>query len=485
MEQPIVARNEEVQELTDCYKSKFPEFMAVYGRRRVGKTYLIRNFFKSKPCAYFQLTGLKGGSLSKQLTRFASALGDSFYNSINLAQPKDWIDAFDQLTQTIANLPANKKVVLFLDELPWLATPRSGLLEALDHFWNDKWSSNPKIKLIICGSSASWIIKKVLKNTGGLHNRVTRKMRLNAFDFSQTNEFLKYIGVSLKPQQCLKVYLALGGVPFYLKLYRKNLSVDQNINRLFFRKDAELLNEFDEVFDSLFNSAEQYKMLIKEIAKKHSGVARTTLDEVGDHSTGGLLSERLEDLENAGFIASYLNHGADRRGLTYRLCDEFCLFYLRWVQPITKRIKTGSVKDTWKGIVGTAQYYAWSGYAFEGFCYRHLDLIRKVLDMPPMAIASPWRYAPKNKEEDGAQIDLLLDREDGVITVFEIKCTAKPFVIDKSYAKELLRKIEVFKKQTKTDKEIFIVFISANGLKETMYSEELVDNCLDLSSLFQ
>lgn len=484
MLEQIIARSNEKKELESYYKSPSPEFLAMYGRRRVGKTYLIRNFFKAKSCVYFQVTGLKQGSLEAQLDRFAKALGETFYDGVKIEVANSWIHAFDQLTDAITKQPKNRKVVLFLDELPWLATPKSGLLEALDHFWNHKWSADNRIKLIVCGSSASWIIKKILKNKGGLHNRVTRKIRLKPFDFIQTKEFLSYLGLRLNDKQILKLYMCLGGVPFYLKQCRKSFSVDQNINRLFFTEDAPLLEEFDDVFDSLFTSSEQYKSLVKTIGGKHSGVFRTEVESSDPFSSkGGGLTDRLEDLVHAGFISNFISHDRGQRGLSYRLSDPFCLFYLKWVAPHIKRIQTGSMKDIWKGIIDTPSYFSWSGYAFENFCWAHLEKIKDFFEIPSLSIAAPWQYiSKKDLGDDGAQIDLLFDRSDDAITLCEIKFTKLPFVVDKAYADKLQRKVDVFKKQTKTDKQIIVVFISACGLKETMYSEALVEKCMTLEN---
>ncbi len=483
----VIGRISEKIELEEAYKSKEAEFIAIYGRRRVGKTFLIRSFFQEKKCQYFQTTGLYKGSMNKQLSRFAKELGASFYGGAHLKSPTDWMSAFDELTRAISQTGTREKIILFFDELPWMATRKSGILSALEYFWNRHWSDDPRIKLVVCGSSASWIIKKIIKNRGGLHNRVTRKINLLPFDLHDTSLFLKNAGYICNHQQICKLFMVMGGVPFYLRNINKRYSIEQNIDNLFFQSKGIFFDEFDEVFSSLFENSEQYKEIVTLIASHKDGVSRAIIEEKTKLiSGGGSLTKRLENLEYAGFISSFIPFGHKKLGIFYRICDEFCYFYLRWIQPIKNQLKQGKIKKYWKSIVKTAEYFSWQGYVFENICYKHVAQIKKTFDIDESSFACPWRYVPrKETDEQGAQIDLLFDRLDNSITLCEIKYTEQPFKIDKQYAQQLNKKVEVFKKITKTDRQIFLTMISANGLAESIYSEEMISKTATLADLFQ
>ncbi|MBP9764116.1 MAG: ATP-binding protein [Gammaproteobacteria bacterium] len=483
----IIGRLNEKIELEEAYKSHEAEFIAIYGRRRVGKTYLIKSFFQEKQGRYFQITGLYKGAMNKQLSRFAKELGASFYGGAPLKSPTDWMTAFDDLTRAMTQINSKEKIILFFDELPWMATRKSAILSAIEYFWNRHWSNDPRVKLIVCGSSASWIIKKIIKNRGGLHNRITRKINLLPLDLHDTAQYLKHIGYPCNYQQTCKLYMVMGGIPFYLKNIKKRYSIDQNIDNLFFHSNGMFFDEFDEVFSSLFENSEQYKEIISLIASHKDGVSRSLIDEKTKlTSSGGTLTKRLENLENSGFISSFVPYGHKKIGLFYRINDEFCYFYLRWIHSIKNQLKQGKIKKYWKDIIKRPEYFSWQGYVFENICYKHLSQIKKALDLDESSLASPWRYIPrKGTPDQGAQIDLLFDRQDRAITLCEIKYTEQPFKIDKLYAQQLNKKLEVFKNITRTDKQVFIALIAANGLSESVYSEEMISGTVLLKDLFQ
>lgn len=482
----IIGRSAEKKELDEAYNSNSAEFIAVYGRRRVGKTFLIKNFFQGKKCIYFQMTGIYQGALNKHLDRFSKEIGTTFYRGASIKVPVNWMDALEELTNAIEQAPKNKKIIIFLDELPWMATRKSGVISALEYFWNRFWVNDKRIKLVVCGSAASWIIKKIIKNKGGLHNRVTRKIRLMPFNLDDTSLYLTHLGYQCSYQQTLRLYMAMGGVPFYLNQLKKNYSVDQNIDNLFFNVEGILFGEFDEVFSSLFDYSEQYKELITLIGKSRDGIPRSTLDAQAKLTgTGGRLTSRLEDLEYAGFVESYISYGHKKLGMFYRVSDEYCCFYLKWIEPIKHQLRQNKIIKYWKSVVNTPGYFGWLGYVFENVCYKHITQIKRTLNIDEASLASPWRYIPRKAgTEKGAQIDLLFDRHDA-ISICEIKHTDKPFIVDKNYAEVLKQKMEVFKKITRTNKQLFLVLISANGIKETSYSKELVGDLVTAENLFK
>jgi len=482
----IIGRVREQNLLRDLIGSKKAEFIAVYGRRRVGKTYLIKNFVNSLPCVFFHVTGIRKGSSKDQHEEFAKQIGVTFYNSPSIIPKKSWRDAFDDLTKAIETIPKDKTVVLFFDELPWMATPRSRLLTALELYWNRYWVFDRRIKLIICGSATSWIIENIINDEGGLYNRVTRTIHLKPFSLYETESYLKEHQIHLEKRQILDLYTALGGVALYWSFIRKGLSAHQSIDELCFQSDGPLVKEFERLFQSLFEDPIPYMDLIRVVAKHHYGVGQTELIGKAKVPDGGSAVRRLHQLEEAGFITSLVPYGHKEKGIYYLIDDEYCLFYLRWIEPNLKTVAKKQINvGFWLSQSKGSSWKSWAGYAFESICYKHIDQIRRALKIDPGAHVGTWRYVPRIKDsEDGAQIDLLFDRMDGVITICEIKNSDTPFAIDKAYAQELKRKVDVFKKQTRITKQIFIAMITTCGLKQTIYSEELITDEVNLEDLF-
>jgi hypothetical protein len=394
---------------------------------------------------------------------------------------------FEMMQTAISQLPKNQKVVLFFDEFPWLVTPRSRLLQVLEYYWNQYWSNDRRIKLIVCGSLSSWIIRNIINNTGGLYNRVTFRLKLEPFNLCETKEFLKSRGIHLNNQQILHLYMATGGVPLYLEQIKKGLSADQAIDDICFSKNGLLVDEAKELFKSLFLNSELYIQLTREIASRRYGITKSELSERLGISRGGRLLERLEDLENAGFIISFLPYKHSEKGTYFRLIDEYTMFYFDWIEPNLRSIKRFAKPiGFWLEQAGGSAYKSWCGYTFETLCYKHIPQIMKKLSLKPSALPYSWKYVPQkgDSEDSGAQIDLLFDRSDGAITICEIKHTEKPFVIDKQYAEKLKRKVAIFKEKTREKKQIFLCMISASGLKKTVYSE-MVDSIVTLDDLFE
>jgi DNA-binding transcriptional regulator GbsR (MarR family) len=418
-------------------------------------------------------------------------LHKTFYTkwpALKLETPQNWMSVFEAVNFAIELvLKENKhqKIVLFFDEFPWMATQKSNLLQALDYYWNRFWSSIPNIILIICGSAASWITKNILNNKGGLHNRVTLRLPIEPFDLSETAEFITSKSIRYNHFQVLQLYMCIGGIPYYLKAIEKGLSAIQNVNRLCFQKRGTLLDEFNNLFSSLFKQSSVHETLIKFIASKREGVSREEILK-SLKFTGGRLTTRLKELEEAGFIIRYTTSGRTY-GHYYKVIDEYTLFYLQWIAPdAIERIDREIDAQYWEDIANTPAWNTWAGYAFELICFKHLTNIKKALNIPAGAIAKVWRHISK-KETDiaGAQIDLLFDRPDGIITICEIKYSNAPYTIDKIYSANLLNKIATYKKITKTTKQIFISMITTFGLKETMYSEELVNSSMTLEDFFK
>ena len=479
----IVGRKEELQRLEKVYLSKEAEFVVMYGRRRVGKTHLIREHFKKKQCVFFHATGIQKGKLKVQLTHFSEELSRTFTaGNLPIQTPTSWEDAFKQLDYFINNQAEKKeKTVIFLDELPWMATPKSGLLEALDYYWNRHWSQNKRVVLIVCGSSAAWLIKKIIYNQGGLHNRCTCEIKLAPFTLKETSEYLKNIGVKLNNAHILSLYMVFGGVPYYLKHVNAGLSASQNIQKILFDKNAPLADEFNKLFASLFKDADDYIELIEIISRRSGGMSRSEIEaNVRLSKSGGRLTLKLNDLIQTNFLEHFIPWTRER-GEFYKVIDEFSLFYMRW---LANKKQKNILKDYWLKQSSKPTYYAWAGYAFEAVCHKHINNVIKALHIKTAESVSSWRFIERKAESQGAQIDLLIDRSDDAITVCEIKYTTKPFAIDKAYARNLENKVAILRERTRTKKEIFIALISANGLKENQNSEGLISSVVVLDDLF-
>lgn len=340
----------------------------------------------------------------------------------------------------------------------------------------------PNVIFVVCGSSASWILKKIIFNKGGLHNRTTCEMPMSPFDLSETKVYLREINkIEYTDKQILSLYMAVGGIPYSLSYAKSGLSAAENIQWMFFAKNAPLRHEFNKLFESLFDGASYYMLLVRAIANKRAGVRRSEIvaayEEIKD---GGTLSRRLRDLEVAGFITAYVPVGPRKREEYYRLTDEFCAFYLYWVDEAQSTM----IEDYWIKKHTTPAYRPWSGYTFETICLTHIYQIARTLQIKAAALASTWRYIPSSGE-DGEQIDLVIDRDDDAITLCEIKYVDKPFILDKQYAQVLQRKMKVFKQQTKTEKVVFQALIVSNGVKNTVYLQNLVHSIVSLKDLMK
>ncbi|MEI6806737.1 MAG: ATP-binding protein [Myxococcaceae bacterium] len=470
----LIGRKKEITLLQDILQSNLPEFIAIYGRRRVGKTYLISEFFKDKGI-YFELTGRKIANKSAQLSNFSTVFADTFNQGKQSESPKDWDQALNILRYKINEIDDSKKIILFFDELPWLASRKSGFLEALDLFWNRYMSRKNNIIVIVCGSAAEWMIKKIVSNKSGLHNRLTKPpINLMPFSLKETEDYLASRGVLLDRKQIVDIYMALGGVAYYLNLVPRGKSSAEVISNLFFSEAAPLLTEFHRLFNSLYDNPERHLEIIETLAQTHQGMTQTKLfHQVKKLSPGGSAVAVLQELEHCGFISTIPQYGKIKKETYYRLMDPFSLFYLKWVKNI-KNIP----ENYWTRKKASQSYNAWAGYAFENLCFQHYPQIIKALELSVVATPkSSW----SSKE---AQIDLIIDRADKCINLCEIKFWDDEFVIDKDYAQVLNHKKQIFKSTTQTKKSLFTTLITTYGVKKDKNYLNSVDSQLTLDALF-
>ncbi|MAT53524.1 MAG: ATPase [Saprospirales bacterium] len=467
----LVGRQREVSKLKAYANSDKSEFVAIYGRRRVGKTYLVRECFAGQFA--FQVTGLNNGSMRDQLAEFHAAL--QLYSPKEMAiRPFDsWLEAFRQLTRVLESQASMGKKVVFLDELPWMDTPKSRFLMGLEHFWNSWASARRDILLIVCGSAASWMIKNLLNNKGGLHNRVTGRIKLEPFSLAETEEFLRYKQSALDRYQIIQLYMTLGGIPFYLDQVEPGKSAVQNINNLCFEKNAPLRSEYDNVYASLFKLSERHKAVVEALATKRKGLVRSEISLLSGISNGGGLTRILKELEESSFIRTYRSFGKKQQDTLYQLVDLYSLFYLNFI-----RNTSPDDENFWINAMESAKYRAWSGYAFEMVCLHHVKQIKKALGISGVQTSI---YSWHSKD---AQVDLVIDRKDQVVNLCEMKFSLYPFSITREYADKLRNKIAAFKMATKTRKSIFITMVTTFGLMQTPYAY-MAQNEIEMNALFE
>ncbi len=462
----LAGRKDEIEMLETILKSDDSEFVAMYGRRRIGKTYLLRQVFQ--PSIIFEASGIHENEIEQQLESFWLVLLERMPKLKFTIPPKTWLQAFALLKQYVLSLKGKKKKVIFLDEISWYDTPRSGFLAALDNFWNQFCSKRDDIILTICGSAASWIIKKVINNRGGLHNRVTKTIQLFPFTLAETNEYLLMKNIHLSKKDVIELYMCIGGVPFYYKDIVKGKSVVQIINELCFTQKATLKNEFNNLYASLFKNAHLHVAIVSALAKKNKGLSRQEIITETGLSSGGGMTTLLSELIECGFVTEIHPINKTKEDKLYRLIDEFSLFYFKFMYK-------SKIID-WTTTFNKQAYKIWCGYAFETICLKHAKQIKNKLGISGIA-SNEYSWIKKGiNNEQGCQIDLLIDRADNCITMCEIKFHNAAFEITQQYANTLRDKREIFKTNTKTKKNIFITFITLYGIKQNEHSLSLVSN---------
>lgn len=474
----VIGREAEIEILNGTLQSARAELVAVYGRRRVGKTYLVRQVLGTR--LLMEVIGIHNGTLQQQLENFSLVLRKSFPEVVLPLTLQSWIQAFDALAGCLAPRIAKKKMAVFFDELPWMHTRKSGFLPAFENFWNSWASKQKNLVVVICGSAASWMLDRIVRNKGGLHNRITKRIRLLPFTLQEAEKYLKSRSVKLDRYQLLQLYMAMGGIPPYLEEVRPGQSAVQNTDRICFSKDGLLRTEFDELFHALFENADRHIDIVRALAKKTTGLTRNEIIQLAKLKTGGGTSQLLTELEESGFITSVMPFNKKSKEAIYRLADEYSLFYIKFIEPNRKQVSKG----TWNRLVETSSWKSWSGYAFEGICFKHIDPIKKALGIEGVhTLVSSW-FHRGTKQADGAQIDLLIDRSDRCINVCEMKFSGEAFEITKAYAAGLEKKLSVFMRQATPKKTIFLTMITTFGVKENMHKANLVQNELTMNALF-
>lgn len=457
----MVGRTNEQRELLEALSSEEAQLIAVYGRRRVGKTFLVRETFKD--CFYFQHAGLAHGSMAEQLAAFRASLVRSGMRDIPLI--RNWREAFGALESFIAAGGTRRKKVVFIDEMPWMDTPKSKFVMWFEAFWNGWCSARKDVVFIVCGSATSWIVKKVFRNRGGLYNRVTNRIHLSPLTLRECRELCRARGISLPDADIAELYMIFGGVPYYWTFVQRGKSVAQNVDALFFASAGKLRGEFDEVFNSLFGENAGYMKIVRALAEKHGGMTYGEILTEAKMKKGGVSLRILDALEQSGFIRRFTAYGKKRQDAQYQLVDNFAYFHLKFLDG-----ESNLDEHFWQHATIGSVLNVWRGLAFERVCMLHVAQIKKALGISGVLTkVYSWRHAPDETYVNGAQIDLLIERADRVVNVCEIKYSRDEFVIDKEYDRKLRNKVGTFCGVTKTKCAVHIAMITASGLAHNGY----------------
>ena len=476
----MIGRKQEVDELRRLYERNRAELVAVYGRRRVGKTFLVDEAFSGK--FTFRHAGLS--PVDVEANGLLRAQLDHFYNSLILfgmdecKKPDSWLDAFLLLEKHLQKIDDGTRQLVFLDELPWLDTARSGFITAFEGFWNNWGCHRKNLMVVVCGSANSWILDKLINNHGGLYNRVTYEIKLSPFTLKECEELYSDNGIKFSRYDIAQSYMIFGGIPYYMGYMDGRLSLAQNVDKLFFAKGSKLQNEYDRLFDSVFVNPDAVKSIVEFLATKNAGYTRKEIIEKQGASNGGRLSRNLNALIASDFVIKYVPFGFSKKEEHYKLIDPFCLFYLRFVKDWNQEND-----KYWQQNVVSQPVSIWRGFAFENVCFNHIEQIKRALGITGV-ISSASAWSKRDDDKEGTQIDLLILRKDNVINMCEIKYYGGEFTVKKDYYRKLLRRQEMLMEEVSPKVSIRSTLITTYGLEHNEYSG-IFTNVVLLDDLFE
>ncbi len=474
----MIGRQREIKEMHKLLTTPSGEMLAVLGRRRVGKTFLIRNAYANKIC--FELVGVENGSVKAQLSNFHIQMKNYFGDSASKTQAENWLDAFNELSSLLQKNKSSEKQVVFFDEVPWLGqTSKSKFIQALGYFWNS-WASQNKIVVVLCGSATSWITNHIINSKGGLHNRITKKIHLQPFTLKETKQLLSIKVPQINNATVLQLYMTFGGIPHYLNQIENGKSAQEIIQEVCFVPTGNMYAEFDALYKALFSNANEHITIVKILHSKWQGLTRQELLKSLQKKDGGSLTRILNELVQCDFVMAQHTFYNKKNAIRYRLMDEYSIFYLSFMEG-----KKNAHAEYWLQVAQTNAYKTWSGYAFENICFRHLQQIKQAMNLSAIIANFSSFHFKGNDDLPCTQIDLILDRADKVINLFEIKYYQDPIYLTKLDAMALQTKLAIFRQATKTRKQLFISMISANGIASNKNSDGLLAHNLTVDDLFE
>jgi len=472
----MTERQAQTKAMQEAIKTKRSAFIAVTGRRRIGKTFLIREVYQNHFC--FTVTGIQNADSTTQIMNFVNKISEYNNETLVLGSLNDWQTVFLLLKKYLMKLPKTKKQVIFIDELPWIATPKSGFIQLLAHLWNDYLSQEKHFILVVCGSATSWITQNIINDKGGFHNRVSLPIHLKPFTLAETKAFLKDKNINFTPTGTSEIYMTLGGVPYYLDQIQKGESVMKAIERICFSETGILKYEYNNLYKALFTHWENHEAIVECLAKHHQGLTREAIILEAKVVAGGPYTRAMNDLLMTGFIAEYTPFGKKKRGSVYRLVDEFSVFYHQFMKGNEKKDAT-----VWQSIAQSQKYKIWKGFAFETLCLKHINEIKKALGIENVYTETSSFRKKGTSTTQGFQIDLIIDRKDATINLCECKFYESHFTISKKYAQEIKMCKSLFLAETNTKKMLVNTFIANENIIENEYSLEVVDAFINVKDL--
>ncbi|MCR5660214.1 MAG: ATP-binding protein [Bacteroidales bacterium] len=474
----IIGRKQEIEELKRLYHSDRPEFIAVYGRRRVGKTFLIKQVLKDK--FTFQHTGVSPVDQEDEKSRMKTQLESFYYSMLNhglegFKHPKSWMEAFFQLTQLLQKLDKGQRMVIFIDELPWMDTPRSRFLSAFESFWNGWCNGHDNVMLIVCGSATSWMLSNLSRSKGGLYGRLTCEIKVSPFTLKECEEYFEHENIELSRYNIVQSYMVFGGIPYYLSYFRKGYSFEKNTDMILFGDKPRLKDEFNRLFKAIFTNAEDCKKIIRHLTTRNYGYTREEIASATGLPLGGGLSDSLKALVESDFIMRYSPYGKGT-GEYYKLIDNFCVFWLKYVEP--NQDNATFVNDTFASDI----MKGWRGVAFELVCWHHVAQIKYALEIGGVkSSVSVWNVKGDDKKA-GAQVDMLIIRDDNIVNLCEMKFSGSFYAIDKEEEAKMLYRVELLKKSLAARQKVHLTLVTTFGLVNGKHSGKVqkVVTCDDL-----
>ena len=475
----MVGREKEIRELNNLYNSGKPELVVIYGRRRVGKTYLVDEVFRNRitfsHAGMSPIEGEEAGSLRRQLDHFLLSL--QIQGMGRVAKPKSWLEAFNLLEKYLQEIDNGSRQVVFLDELPWMDTPRSGFITAFEAFWNS-WACHRKnLMVVVCGSANAWILDKLINNHGGLYGRVTHEIKLLPFSLSECEQFFSESGIQLSRYDIVQSYMACGGIPYYLHYFTQGLSAAQNIDQLFFVRNARLANEYERLFQSAFDQAGLENRIVELLYRKNAGYTRNEIICQLKVNDGGAINGALRALLAGDFVEKYTPFGMSKKEVHYKLIDPFCLFYLCFVKE-----RADQNENFWSENQTLQAVVSWRGIAFENVCFNHVPQIKQALGVAGV-VSEQSAWSKKEDDREGTQIDLLIQRNDNVVNMCEMKFYSGAFSVTKDYWHKIMHRVELLSSKISPKMVVHSTLVTTYGLEQNEYSGAFV-KVITLKELF-
>lgn len=454
----IIGRKKEIAELGRYYNSGRAELIAVYGRRRVGKTFLINEVFRESMT--FHHTGLSPYNKKRKVTKKDQLQNFYFsllrYGAEDITVPTSWLEAFFMLEHLLKKLDNGSRQVVFIDEMPWMDTARSGFITAFEAFWNGWGNTRHNLCLVACGSATSWMLDNFIDDKGGLYGRVTGKMKLLPFTLKECEDFYLDRKIRMSRYNIIQSYMILGGIPYYMNYFNPSYSLAQNIDELFFQKEAKLKDEFELLFNSAFDNAGDCMKVIRKLYDRRYGFTRDEIARSTGISPNGDFSKVLKALTESNFIERYVPFGYGKREEHYKLVDCFCWFWLRF-----KEDKADIEHNFWQHHLKEPEINTWRGIAFENVCMQHVPQIKGALGVYAVASKESALVIQGSENAKGTQVDLLIDRGDDIVNVCEMKYMRSKSRMTSEYQETIQDRMVNIEREF-PDKTIHMTLVSTN-----------------------